>query len=130
MLLVTQRILDNTCRYKNSGKKVCFEIGLREKSMFFRQKLREKGPVLGKTQGKKFFILCRHPVIIHQRYVLKRHIVKQQNKQRKNKSRTPFYKYASCFLVRMQQNSNREHWVLLHQFCESNILQPCVVEKQ
>ena len=61
MLLVTQRILDNTCRYKNSGKKVCFEIGLREKSMFFRQKLREKGPVLGKTQGKKFFILCRHP---------------------------------------------------------------------
>ena len=64
MLLVTQRILDNTCRYKNSGKKVCFEIGLREKSMFFRQKLREKGPVLGKTQGKKIFILCRHPVLV------------------------------------------------------------------
>ena len=44
-------------------EKVCFEIGLREKSMFFRQKLMEKGPVLGKTQGKKFFILCSHPVI-------------------------------------------------------------------
>ena len=32
--------------------------------MFFRQKLREKGPVLGKIQGKKFFILCRHPVMV------------------------------------------------------------------
>ena len=67
MLLVTQEILDNTCRYKNSGKKVCFEIGVREKSMFFRQKLREKGPVLGKPQGKKFFILCRHPDILSNR---------------------------------------------------------------
>ena len=43
----------DTCCYKNSGKKVYFEIGLREKTMFFRQKLGGKGAVLGKKLREK-----------------------------------------------------------------------------